>query len=184
MAKFKMTPVVPVDECFTARLGLLSGTSNILAMVDIGKAHKLGTDSQYVPCVAGDPIEAFLVGVESAPLDGYNIGTLCDEGRKYVICDGLQATAGTGTIAVGDYVVMGTAYTTGVAMGAAYNKVCKATNQPGATVTSADNTVGNINAAIAKVVDAQNVSKFAWRVVSLGNAGAVGDTAVIERVND
>jgi hypothetical protein len=95
--------------------------------------------------------------------------------------DGLQATPGTGAIAVGDYVVAGTATAKGTSV-AGYPKVCKATNQPGATVTSADNVVGNINAAIAKVVDSTKVAQFGWRVVSLDGTTAVGQTATIERV--
>jgi len=47
------------------------------------------------------------------------------------ICDGLQATAGTGTIAVGDYVVCGTVVAAGTALTTTTGpKVCKATVQP------------------------------------------------------
>jgi len=72
-------------------------------------------------------------------------------------CDGIQATVGTGTIAVGDLVVAGTVVAKGTALGALETpKVCKATSQ--------------------------TPVMFNWRVVSLGVAGAVGDSCVIERV--
>ena len=51
------------------------------------------------------------------------------EGMIFATADGLQATAGTGAIAVGDYVVAGTATAKGTAL-TVYPKVCKATVQP------------------------------------------------------
>ena len=66
-------------------------------------------------------------------------------------------------------------------------KVCKATNQPGvaivSTVGSADTAAAiktQIDAVLVKVASAQANTLAAWKVVSLGNAGAVGDTCVIE----
>jgi len=107
-----------------------------------------------------------------------------DKDEIFALADGLEATPGTGTIAIGDYVVAGTATAKGTAL-TSFPKVCKATNQPGATVTTSDNVAANINAAIAKVVDATANAIYAWRVVSLGSAGtgAVGTTIVIKRVN-
>jgi hypothetical protein len=70
--------------------------------------------------------------------------------------DGSQA-AGTGAIAIGDYVVAGAVVAKGTGL-SGYPKVRKATSQtPG---------------------------PFAWRVVSLGTAGtgAVGTVGVIERI--
>ena len=71
--------------------------------------------------------------------------------------DGLQATPGTGAIALGDYVVCGTVVAKGTSLAGAYPKVCKATTQTG--------------------------MYFAWRVVSLDGTTAVGQTALIERVS-
>ena len=60
----------------------------------------------------------------------------------------------------------------------------KATNQPGVAVTVADNVAATIDAALAKVADAQKNTNAAWRVVSLGavGTGAVGTVGIIERV--
>ncbi len=181
MAKFLMQEVLGA-EAITARLGAGTTVSNWLTNLDVGKFVKLTADSRYALAAAGDKIDGTISSVETAPLDGYSVGGVNKEGRRTVVCDGLEATAGTGTLAVGDFVVCGTSIAKGTAITEDGPRVCKATNQPGATVTSADNVVGNINAAIAKVVDAQNVLLHGWRVVSLGTVGtgAVGTTAVIE----
>lgn len=156
MAKFKMQPTVDT-ECITARLGAGSGSANYVTDVEIGKPVKLVGDSQYNLCAAGDQIEGFIKAVETWTADDFSIGSVQYEGRVKVTLDGLQATPGTGAIAVGDYVVAGTAVAKGTALGTAYPKVCKATTQTG--------------------------MYFAWRVVSLDGTTAVGQTATIERVN-
>lgn|SRR5574337_1271411 len=173
MAKFQMKELI-VTEPITARLGAASGSSNYVTDAEIGKAVKLIGDSLYNLCAAGDPIEGFVTAVESYTADDYSIGSVQYDGRKTVTFDGLQATAGTGTIAVGDYVVCGTVVAKGTALSVPM-KVCKATMQPGVTEAGA---VGDVN-------DMLKVAMFAWRVVSLGSAGtgAVGTTGTIERVN-
>lgn len=155
MAKFKMLPTIGT-EAFTARLGADSGSANYVTDVEIGKPVKLVGDSQYNLCAAGDQLEGFIVAVEGAPADDFSIGSVVNCDRVKVTLDGLQATPGTGTIAVGDYVVAGTAVVKGTALSVP-PKVCKATTQTG--------------------------MYFAWRVVSLDGTGAVGQTATIERVN-
>lgn len=155
MAKFKMQPNVET-EVITARLGAGSGSANYVTDVEIGKAVKLVGDSQYNLCAAGDQIEGFITAVETYTADDFSIGSVMTEGRHRVMLDGLQATPGTGAIAVGDYVVAGTATAKGTSV-AGYPKVCKATTQTG--------------------------MYFAWRVVSLDGTTAVGQTAVAERVN-
>lgn len=182
MAKFQFQETITSVDVFSARLG--ANTVAINGTFDdkeVNKPVKQVGESRYDLCAAGDPIEGFITSMEAASVDGYAFGSVGKAGRKTVTFDGLQATPGTGTLAVGDYVVTGTVVAKGTVLPGA-PKVCKATNQPGATVTSADNVVGNINAAIAKVVDAQKNTVFAWRVVSLGSAGtgAVGTTGVIE----
>lgn len=179
-AKFKMKELVGVEP-ITARLGTGTGSANYYTDTEIGKAVKMVGDSRYALCAAGDAIEGFITAVETYTADDYSIGSVQQEYRKSVTLDGLQATPGTGTIDVGDYVVCGTVVAKGTALTGSV-KVCKATNQPGATVTTADNVVGNINAAIAKVVDSTKVAQFGWRVVSLDGTTAVGQTATIERV--
>jgi len=180
MAKFQMKELIGVEP-ITARLGAASGSANYVTDTEIGKAVKQIGDSLYNLCSAGDPIQGFVTAVETYTADDFSIGSVNPEGRKAVTLDGLQATAGTGTCAVGDYVVCGTVVAKGTALTGPV-KVCKATNQPGATVTTSDNVKANIDIAIAKVVDAQMVGLFGWRIVSLDGTGAVGQTATIERV--
>ena len=85
------------------------------------------------------------------------LGSVKQKSYKQVTFDGLQATPGTGTVAIGDYVVTGTVVAKDTALSGPV-KVTKATTQTG--------------------------MYHAWRVVSLGSAGtgAVGTTGLIERV--
>lgn len=155
MAKFQMKELIGTEP-ITARLGAGSGSANYVTDVEIGKPVKLVGDSQYNLCAAGDQIEGFITAVETYTADDFSIGSVQFEGRKRVTLDGLQATPGTGTCAVGDYVVAGTAVAKGTAL-TVPPKVCKATTQTG--------------------------MYFAWRIVSLEGTGAVGQIAVIERVS-
>lgn len=155
MAKFQMKELIGTEP-ITARLGAGSGSANYVTDVEIGKSVKLAGDSQYNLCAAGDQIEGFITAVETYTADDFSIGSVQFKGRKRVTLDGLQATPGTGTCAVGDYVVAGTAVAKGTAL-TVPPKVCKATTQTG--------------------------MYFAWRIVSLEGTGAVGQIAVIERVS-
>lgn len=168
MAKFKMKELVGVEPV-TARLGTASGSANYVTDLEIGKAVKLIADSQYSLCAAGDPIHGFITAVQTYTADDFSIGSVQLEGRKRVILDGLQATPGTGAVAVGDYVVCGTVTAKGTAVAAP--KVCKATNQPGAVP-------GDLTAAGQQAMNAI----YAWKVISLEGTTAVGQYAVIERV--
>lgn len=174
MAKFQIqeTAVNSYDEAVTVRLGAGTGSSNNMTTAEVGKPVKLVGESRFDLCAAGDPIEGVIIAVETATQDGYTIGSIVDEGYKQVTFDGLQATAGTGTIAIGDIVVAGTAVAKGTALTGPM-KVCKATNQPGAVP-------GDLTAAGQQAKNAM----FAWRVVSLGAAGtgAVGTTGIVQRV--
>lgn len=156
MAKFLMKVLVDNDDIFTTRLGAAGG---YYTDKEVGKFVKLAAESQYSLCAVGDQIEGYITSVETATADNFTIGSVMPAHRKFVTCDGLQATPGTGTIAVGDYVVCGTVVAKDTKLTAGVPaKVCKATTQTG--------------------------MYFAWRVVSLnGTAGAVGTFAVIERVN-
>lgn len=182
MAKFKMTPTTPTGTVVTARVG---GTSSKLVDEDVGKFVKLAADSEYDLCAAGDPIQGQFIALESATQDNFAIGSVKLGGRINALCDGLEATAGTGTIAVGDFVVCGTVVAAGTAMTSTTGpKVCKATNQPGAAIdVSATVNQTTVNAALALAADQLLNAVYGWRVVSVGSAGAVGDTCVIERVN-
>lgn len=155
MAKFQMKELIGTEP-ITARLGAGSGSANYVTDVEIGKPVKLVGDSQYGLCAAGDQIEGYIAAVETYTADDFSIGSVQVEGRKRVTLDGLQGTPGTGTCAIGDYVVAGTAVAKGTALTVPM-KVCKATTQTG--------------------------MYFAWRIVSLEGTGAVGQIAVIERVS-
>jgi hypothetical protein len=155
MAKFQMKELIGTEPV-TARLGSASGSANYLTDVEIGKPVKLIGDSLYNLTAVGDQIEGFITAVEGYTADDFSIGSVNSQGRKRVTLDGLQATPGTGTCAVGDYVVTGTVVAKGTAL-TVPPKVCKATTQTG--------------------------MYFAWRIVSLEGSGAVGQYAVIERVS-
>lgn len=157
----------------TARLGAGTGASNYVDDKEVGKFVKLVGESRYNLCVAGDPIEGRIEAVEAFTADDYSIGSVLRNGRMAVTFDGLQATPGTGTVALGDFVVTGTVVAKGTALSAPA-KVCKATQQPGVTEASV---VGDVN-------DQLKVAMHPWRVISLGSAGtgAVGTTGIIERV--
>lgn len=185
MAKFLMTELIGEDDIVTARLGAASGSANYLKDTEINKLVKLAGESRYNLCAVGDPIEARLMVIESAPLDDFSYGSVQTDGRFTVTFDGLQATPGTGTIAVGDFVVCGTTVPKDTSLLGAAPKVCKATAQPGVAIVAPDNLVASVNAALASVAAAQKVMNFGWRVVSLGSVGtgAVGTVGVIEHIN-
>lgn len=167
-----IVPQLPLDHVTTVRLGIDNTTANNFSDKENGKLVKLGGESRYVMAVAGDPIEGVIVSVEAATQDGYSIGGIKDTGKFFANADGLQATPGTGTIAIGDFVVVGTVVAKGTAQ-TGWPKVCKATAQPGATL-----------ADLAAATAAIKASLFTWRVVSLGpvGTGAVGTDIVVARV--
>lgn len=175
MPKFQVKETVSGTlRAKTVRLGAGTGVGNNLSSEkETGKAVKQVGESRFDLAAVGNPIEGFIVAIESATQDGYSIGSVQDEGYKNVTFDGLQAAPGTGTIAVGDYVVTGTPVAKGTAI-TGFVKVCKATDQPGAVAAA----LANVGPQIANSI-------FAWRVASLGSAGtgAVGTTGVIERVS-
>ena len=159
MAKFQFKETLDqLAQIVTARIADGAGESNQLADADVGKFVKLAGDSQYGLCAVGNEIEEVLDSLNDGPTqDGYQLGGVRTNGRVKVTLDGLQATPGTGTIAIGDYVVAGTVVARGTSLGGAYPKVCKAT------------------AAATGIVQK-------WRVVALYGTGAVGQIALIERV--
>ena len=166
-----IAPTVPQRASLTVRLGTTGAGK--MASVDEGKFVKLIAESAYDMCAAGDSIEGIVSSVDTATSGGFSIGGIYDAGRMFVTLDGLQATPGTGAIAIGDYVVTGTVVAKGTAL-PVYPKVCKATDQPTAVPAALANVQGQIKNAM-----------FGWRVVSLGTVGtgAVGTTAVIMRVS-
>ena len=174
MAKFKFKELIGAEP-FTARLGVGSVNStpaNAYTDKEIGKFVKLSGTDAYVLCAVGDPIQAVITAVESYTADDFSIGSLDSQGRKRVLLDGSQA-AGTGSIAIGDYVVCGTPVALGTALTSTTPpKVRKATNQPGAVP-------GDLTAAGQQALNAI----FAWRLISFDSAGAVGDFGIIERVS-
>jgi hypothetical protein len=184
-----LAPLVPQAGAYAVRLG--DNTGQFSVGYDEKKFVKLTAESRYELCAAGDPIEGAIVALQSATSGGYSVGSIYKSGRIWATADGLEATPGTGTLAIGDYVVCGTVVALGTAI-SGFAKVCKATNQPGTAVVStlagADTAAAVktvLDAALVKVADAEKNALHAWRVVSLGTAGtgAVGTTVLIERVN-
>ena len=158
--KFFRGETLPTTEATTVRLGV-QGTP--YKDLELGKFVKLGpADSQFILCDVGDNIGAFITSVSQATSDGYSIGGIQEEDCKYAVADGSQA-AGTGILAIGDFVVCGTVVPRGTGLGNSYAKVRKSTLQP---------------------ADAGFIAAYPnfWRVVSLGVAGtgAVGTQVLIE----
>lgn len=161
MPKFIMTELVDIADVKTARLGAGTGSANNLTDKEVGKFVKLVNESRFDLAAVGNEIEGRLNSLETATQDGYTIGGVVDEGRFTVTFDGLQATPGTGVVAIGDYVVVGTAVAKDTAL------------TPG------------IPAKVCKATGAVTTLTFKWRVVSLGAAGtgAVGTTGLIEYIS-
>lgn len=153
-----ITPTGNIEDAITVRLGAGSGTSNNIDEKETGKPVKLVAESRYDLTAVGNEIEGFITSVELATSAGFSVGGIIQEDRVFVTFDGLQATPGTGVVAIGDYVVTGTVVAKGTAL-SGFPKVCKATA-------------------------AGNTQNFKWRVESLGSVGtgAVGTTGVIARV--
>jgi hypothetical protein len=154
-----IVPTAPTESSKTVRFGAGNAANDRWDLKEQGKAVKLVGESRYDLCAAADEIEGFVTSVEAAPQNGYSIGGITQCDLRWATADGIQATPGTGAIAVGDYVLAGTATAKGTAL-TQYAKVVKATTQ--ATVKG---------------------SPFNWRVKSLGpvGTGAVGTAIVIER---
>lgn len=173
MAKFKFKELIGAEP-FTTRLGAGSVNStpaNAYTDKEIGKFVKISGTDAYSLCAVGDPIQGVITAVESYTADDFSIGSVDPQGRKRVLLDGSQA-AGTGSIAIGDYVVCGTPVALGTALTSTTPpKVRKATNQPGAVPA-------DLTAAGQQALNAI----FAWRLISFDSAGAVGDFGIIERV--
>ena len=158
MAKFGISETIYSEKVKTVRLAAGTNTAsaaNTYGDEEVGKAVKLSADSRYVLCTAGDAIEGVITSMNLGRQDDYSIGGIVSTGYKNAVLDGLQATPGTGAVAIGDYVVVGTVVAKGTALPAAL-KVTKATDQ-----------------AAAKA------APFKARVVAASGT-AVGSTAVIE----
>ncbi len=152
MAKFLLDETIHSQEVLTVRLGGSSAGTRFTD-ADKGKPVKLGGDSDYVLCAAGDEIEGWVIALSSGPTyDGYQLGSIVEKGLK-------RATVTGATVAVGDYVVAGTAVALGTALGG-YMQVAKAADQ-----------------AVAKA------GLFRLRVASLlGGTGAAGTTVLLKRI--
>lgn len=162
--KFQVKATINSFVTMTVRLGSGVEIGSGLGMNDGDKNKwiKIVGESRYDLCAAGDDIEGWVSSVDTATSDGYSTGGRSRGGLIDVLFDGVQATPGTGTVAVGDYVVCGTVVAKKTALSTKAAKVCTATTQ--ATAKS---------------------SPYALRVISLGpvGTGAVGTYGVAEHVN-
>lgn len=102
MAKFQVRPTVGITA-ETFRMGTKEAP---LVDADMGKAVKLGAESQVVLAGPDDEIFGFASSLESGTQDGYKIGG--------VVTYSYQA-ADTGVVAVGTLVVVDTNPATGTA---------------------------------------------------------------------
>lgn len=172
--KFFYGPTVPAAAPITSRLGVQGTPYND---TEVGKLVKESGDSGHALCALGDQIAGQIIGVHVATADGYTIGSVNKADRIVALADGIQATPGTGTVAVGDQVVCSTPVALNSAL-ASYPKVCKSTIQVGVTVPA------DLTAAAAHM--ALLASGNIWKVISLGAAGtgAVGTQIVIGRTMD
>ena len=159
MAKFLITPTTQSERIITARLGA-NASNTRFTDADVGKGVKLTGDSTYGLLSAADPIEGICTSVETGVYDGYVIGGVQTTGFVDATAYGLQATAGTGTIAVGEYVYA----------------AAPAAVQVAETLSTTIRVVSATTQATAKALPHKA------RVVSLGpvGTGAVGTAIVIE----
>jgi hypothetical protein len=159
MAKFLITPTTESQTVITARLG--GNASNTrFTDADVGKGVKLIGDSNYGLLSAANPIEGICTSVETGVYDGYVLGGVQTKGFVDATAYGLQATAGTGVIAVGEYVYA----------------AAPAAVQVAETLSTTIRVVSATTQATAAALP------FKARVVSLGQVGtgAVGTAIVIE----
>lgn len=154
-AAHMIIPQIPISRVTAVNLGAGNAANQRFKDVDAGKIVKLVATDRYDLAAIGDKIEGIVVGVETATSNGYSVGGIKSDEKAFATADGIQVD-GTGSIAVGDYVVTGAVTALGTAM-EGYPKVRKATSQ--------------------------TYGPFTWRVVSLqGGNGSVGTTLVIERI--
>lgn len=146
-----------LKDCVSAALGAAAASG--IGNNDLDKAYKMGTAQNYVPCVDGDPIEAFVNAIEGFTVNnGFVFGSVQRRGRKTV-----QNGAAQAALVVGDQVVAFTQLAIGTA-GLAQVKKATAT---------ADADDGSLTQA----------GLYAWRVVRiLTGTGVAGDKVLIERV--
>lgn len=175
-----IVPTGETPDVMTVRLGSaiavggVPGTGGSMTPgVDDGKLVKLVGESQFDLCTLGDFIEGVITSVEQATAGGWTIGGIADEEEIFVTANGLQATEGTGNLAVGDFVVAGTQAAKGVAMPNAFPRVVKSTVQ-----------VGAVPATLTEAGIQARLAMYGWRVMSLGTAGtgAPGTQIVISRI--
>lgn len=161
---------LPSTPSITVRLGLVSAP---YGDTELWKFVKPSGESGHVLCAVGDNIDGYITAVEAATSGGFGIGSINRVDPKFCTAEGSQ-DAGTGALAIGDFVVAGTPVAKGTDGKAAHPKVRKATIQVGTTAV----------AAVGDVAPQLQAAQYMWKVVSLGTAGtgAVGTTVLIERI--
>jgi hypothetical protein len=176
----KVHYIVPegvTPDPITVRLGASGDAAGNLTTAENGKLVKFVGESQYDLADVGDFIKGRIHQVEVKTEGGWTVGGVTCPDTMFVVADGSEA-AGTGNLAVGDYVVAGAkvAKKTPLSVsGTPYPKVRKATNQLGSV--PADLT--------AAAYQAKYAAEGAWKVVSLyrSGSGAPGTIVVIQKQN-
>lgn len=139
-----------------------AGNKGTFTDKDIGKPLKLAADSTYDVCAAGDEIEEILYALaaqQATVNNGYQIGTICDDGQFLGIIDDV-----TEALAVGKYVVSGTQNALGTR------------NSPAGKETTG-------YAKVRCVADANRAAMLnKWRIVSILSGAGVGAIVLCERV--
>lgn len=157
MTTFYRAPQVPVPEHFIIPAALGVNAAGKLTSLDQYKLVKLLTNGAYGLAASGEDIEGQLVSLEAYTVnDGLGRGGVNNQSPIVVTVEG-------GTLAVGAYVVCGTA----VAVGTAITAVASG---------------AQTNVKAPKVIAGPGTI-FRWRICSLlGGGGTVGTNVLIERV--
>lgn len=167
-----LVPEGPSSDPITVRLGATGDAAGNLSPKDQGKLVRRAGESRYELCGTGDYIQGYIQTVTLKTEGGFTIGGVVERDTMFVIADGSQA-AGTGNLAVGDYVVAGPQTAVKTSPSSEYPKVRKATAQLGAVPAD----------LAAAALQAKYAAEGAWVVASLyrSGTGAPGTIVVIKK---
>jgi len=163
MTDFNFTELVnsPHADIISAALG---ATAGLFSDTDVGQAVKMGVASDYVQAVDGDELEGFVTSVEVVTVNaGMSFGSVQ---RNMRVVAQVASNEG-GTMAVGDFVVVGTPIALGTANGKPQVKIGVAASQ----LTSANYTYTE-----------KTPNNHMWKCIRLvSGTGVAGDSVLLER---